>query len=112
MTPELWVALAVAALPALGALVLGFVNRSAIGGIHVLINSRLSELVQAKETASRAEGVVQGNLDGAALTRLVQEAVRAALAEQAQSIAVATAAALLTDRARIVAAELETGTRS
>ena len=40
--------------------VLGFVNRKAIREVHLMINSRLSELIVASNAQARSEGVTEG----------------------------------------------------
>ena len=40
--------------------VLGFINRKAIREVHLMINSRLSELILASNAQARSEGVTEG----------------------------------------------------
>jgi hypothetical protein len=114
MTPELWVAVTIAlisAIPALGALALGFVNRHALHGIHVEINSRLSELVAANSRAERAEGTAAGTADATAVRAMIDEAItKAVLTPPPDTLALAVAAAakaLLAGETRVVAGDLK-----
>ena len=48
---------------ACAAFVVSYLNRTKIQSIHVDINSRVSQLIEATEKAARAEGVSQGEQD-------------------------------------------------
>jgi hypothetical protein len=54
----------VTALGAIGAVVTSLINRNKITQVHMQINSRLTELLDATRKASRAEGVEQGRNEG------------------------------------------------
>ncbi len=45
------------------AFIVGLVNRHHIQAIHIDINSRLTQLLEANSAASHAEGVAQGEQD-------------------------------------------------
>ena len=75
-TPENWVTFAtlmvagVAAMGTLGTVILGFKNRNKLQDIHISMDGRLQELLDAKdaksrisEVAAKAEGVIQGRDD-------------------------------------------------
>lgn len=47
----------VVALAAVGALAVSIYNSQQIGSVHVLINSRMTELLDLTQKASKAEGV-------------------------------------------------------
>ncbi len=83
MTEEQWVAVILVSIPAVGSLIVSLINRLKLESIHVLVNSRLSELMEATGKVSRAEGVVAGNLDAETLARLVRDAVDEAFALRA-----------------------------
>lgn len=51
---------AIIALAALGALAVSIWNSTKIKEVHVLINSRLTELLELTKTSSKAEGVKEG----------------------------------------------------
>ncbi len=114
MTPELWVAVAIAtigALPAIGALILGVANHGALGHVTYLINSRVTELLSANSRADRAEGLALGGADAAAIQAMITAAMKVALATppptESLSGPAAVAAALITGEARAVAGELK-----
>lgn len=44
----------------LGIAVLGYLNRKDIREVHVLINSRLTQLLELTKKSSHAEGVLEG----------------------------------------------------
>lgn len=82
MTPELWTAVAIAvlgAIPALGALTLGFINRNAIHGVHVDVNSRLTQLVQANSRAEHAEGLALGGASAEQIRAMIDSAIAKAI---------------------------------
>lgn len=47
----------IAAVAAVGAVVLGIINRNQMQQIHLTMNSRLDELVKSKKAEGHAEGV-------------------------------------------------------
>jgi hypothetical protein len=55
-----WAGRNAAALLALIAAILGFWNKRKISELHVIVNSRLSELLVTAQRASHAEGVEAG----------------------------------------------------
>lgn len=48
------------ALAAVGALGVSIYNTTKIGEVHILMNSRLSELLELTQKASKAEGLKEG----------------------------------------------------
>lgn len=48
------------AVAAVGGLFVSIWNANQIGGVHILINSRMSELLALTQAASRAEGLKEG----------------------------------------------------
>ena len=40
--------------------ILGFINRKAIREVHLMISSRLSELIAASNAQARSEGITEG----------------------------------------------------
>jgi hypothetical protein len=63
----------ISALAALGAVVMGLVNSRKIQNVHVSINSRMDQLLQARGDASKAEGVEQGRSDARAQEVVMRE---------------------------------------
>jgi len=59
------IASVIAALSALLAVLVSWRNAKKIQEVHVLINSRMSELLVSATRAARANGVVQGTTDEA-----------------------------------------------
>lgn len=53
----------ITAVAAIGALIVTFWNNQKIQEVHILINSRLDQLLAASAQAARANGVVQGRKD-------------------------------------------------
>jgi len=56
VTDAVWVAL-IAAVPAGGAVILGFINRSKLGAVETRVDGRLSELLELTRKSSHAQGV-------------------------------------------------------
>ncbi len=50
----------IVALAAAGSLLVSALNFRQISDVHILINSRMSELLELTKTASKAEGVKEG----------------------------------------------------
>ncbi len=109
MTPEAWTAIAIVAVPAFlaasGAVLLGLINRSKLDGLHVIINSRLSELVAANSRAEHAEGMAAGGASAADIERMIDAAIARA-ATIPPSISPELLAAAISDRAAVVAVQL------
>jgi hypothetical protein len=69
MTPPLWAALVpaiITLLLALAAYLRANTAVSKIGELHVLVNSRLTQLLQVTAQAAQAQGVAQGQANAAA----------------------------------------------
>lgn len=50
----------IAAIPASLGFILGVINRGKIGDLHILVNSRLTELLKSTDKTARAEGKAEG----------------------------------------------------
>lgn len=86
MTIEQWVAVLLVAIPAVAAMVgsvtavvLGFLNRNKIDKLAVTVDGRLEQLLKVTGESQRAEGVVQGGVDSAAIEAMIHEAMSRAL---------------------------------
>ena len=76
MTPELIISLAslvVAIANAVGIVLAAIKAFQKIGETHDLVNSKMSQLIEATKTGAHAEGLVQGRADVAAEARAVIE---------------------------------------
>lgn len=93
----------VALISSIGTLILGWINRNKLQELHVEINSRMTQLIEANSRADRAEGVMSGSADRAAIRAMIEEII----ASRATHDATAAAAALVSDEARAVAIELK-----
>lgn len=116
MSIDQWIAVAVVAIPALGAVVLGWINRQKLNAIHVEINSRLSQLLDANSRAEHSAGLAIGGASADQIRQMIDQAITRAMltptpdtmAAMAAATAAATAAALVTSEARAVASDLKT----
>jgi hypothetical protein len=57
------VAAVISAIAAIGAVVQGYVNGRRIREVHVSLNSRLTQLLEASTHAARANGIAQGRAE-------------------------------------------------
>jgi len=87
LTAELWVAIAVVAIPAFASVVVAMRNSRKLSDMHVLVNSRLSELLSVSARAERAEGVTQATATSADIKGMVDSAIALAMAESSRHAA-------------------------
>lgn len=53
----------IVAVAALGGLGISLYNATQISGVHILINSRMSELLELTKSSSKAEGLKEGRAE-------------------------------------------------